>query len=238
MPHQPLPEAESSSPLNSRRSIISPSISDEEESRKRVALSPSPEIDLSPPELDDEDGPPTPAGSFSGRSSLALDGPNTTHRDVTDPHRAVSPPLEGDEKEFTQTASSMQARTLSQANTPAPEELSPLDEGDFEDDMDDEVVESEAVETIRNREAAAALFGQSHAIGADALSSPALKAQHAPPQQTPASATRTKFEEMDLDPKEEAKETILRPDGAWENEPIMKPEDVDLDTLDDLLESF
>ncbi|KAI9803038.1 MAG: hypothetical protein M1825_002273 [Sarcosagium campestre] len=111
-PHQPLPIASTESPLpSSRRSIISPSISSDEdqELRKRVALSPSPEVDLSPPEIEEPDHDPlTPAGSFSGRSSLARD---ISQLDVgLMSHRAISPPLEGDEKEFTQTATQLQSK--------------------------------------------------------------------------------------------------------------------------------
>jgi hypothetical protein len=46
--------------------------------------------------------PPTPTGSFSGRVDP-----------VPRNHRATSPPLEKDEKEFTQTARGMQNRKLS-----------------------------------------------------------------------------------------------------------------------------
>jgi hypothetical protein len=93
-----------------QRAIISPSISsaasrsDEADAERRRELSPSPEVDLSSPEFDDEDmtAPPTPSGSFSSRR-------DSTQRN----HRATSPPLEKDEKEFTQTARGMQKRQLS-----------------------------------------------------------------------------------------------------------------------------
>jgi hypothetical protein len=105
-PHQPIPD-----PLTmqfAQRAIISPALSstpsrtDEADAERRRELSPSPEVDLSSPELDDEDmlSPPTPTGSFSGRR----EPPRNT--------RATSPPLEKDEKEFTQTARGMQKRNL------------------------------------------------------------------------------------------------------------------------------
>jgi len=56
-------------------------------------------------------GPPTPPGSFSARSSLA---PHDLHHRLSHNHRAASPPLEGDEKEFTQTATSARERTSSE----------------------------------------------------------------------------------------------------------------------------
>ncbi|KAI9051157.1 hypothetical protein LZ554_005259 [Drepanopeziza brunnea f. sp. 'monogermtubi'] len=92
------------------RAIISPSVSsaasrsDEADAERRRELSPSPEVDLSSPGYEDDDvtTPPTPTGSFSARTAQ-------TPRN----HRATSPPLEKDEKEFTQTARGMQKRKLS-----------------------------------------------------------------------------------------------------------------------------
>ena len=92
--HQPIPEP-SHFP---QRTIISPSISSaasrsDDDAERRRELSPSPEIDLST----EFDGPSSPA--FSSREA---------------PHsRAASPPLEKDEKEFTQTARGMQKRQMS-----------------------------------------------------------------------------------------------------------------------------
>lgn len=96
------------------RAIITPSAtsaSEDADEERRRELSPSPEVDLSSPEFDDMDDddvpmPGTPIGSFSGRhtSVLAIAAQN---------HRAASPPLEKDEKEFTQTADGLQKRKLS-----------------------------------------------------------------------------------------------------------------------------
>lgn len=114
-PHQPLPAFSSGeSPLPSnRRAIISPSLSsdDDQDGRRRAALSPSPEVDLSVPDdgADEMQGPPTPAGSsFSGRSSLSRDGSHPDAEVMS--RRVMSPPLEGDEREFTRTASAMQSK--------------------------------------------------------------------------------------------------------------------------------
>lgn len=95
------------------RAIVTPSATsaseDADEDRRRE-LSPSPEVDLSSPELDDLDDdvpmPGTPIGSFSGRHNSVL-------VIATQNHRATSPPLEKDEKEFTQTADGLQRRKLS-----------------------------------------------------------------------------------------------------------------------------
>lgn len=167
--------------------IISPSVSsasvDEDaeaaEDRKREALSPSPEVDLSAQYLESGPGPdvayhhsPTPADSFSGRSSLARDGSHggsSSDSVLSHNHRAASPPLEGDEKEFTQTASSMRLRGMS------------LDEltvrPSTESMVDPQMEESEEERAKRNREAAEALFGahHPHTMGLPMMSSPLVK---------------------------------------------------------------
>lgn len=86
-------------------SLTDDSGSDDIEIRRRD-LSPSPEVDLSPPEFDDIDDdlglPITPLGSLKRRFHYR------------DPRRD-SPPLERDEREFTQTADVLQKRKLSDA---------------------------------------------------------------------------------------------------------------------------
>ncbi|KAK2765615.1 hypothetical protein FQN54_008469 [Arachnomyces sp. PD_36] len=133
-PHQPLPE--NSDDIISPISQITPSVSnvsdhdddEEEDLRERAQLSPSPEVDLST-EFDEDQAqidddlngrnasvrPPTPNGSFSARSSLGPHDHSHNHGpySLSHNHRAISPPLEGDEKEFTQTASSVRERTSS-----------------------------------------------------------------------------------------------------------------------------
>ncbi|KAK3504026.1 hypothetical protein B0T13DRAFT_148301 [Neurospora crassa] len=121
-PHQPLPDPAQAAALNlASRAIISPSISsaasgtDESDLDRRRELSPSPEVDLSSPEFDDmEDDvpmPSTPIGSFSTRYCLSgVHSSNNSQNGRN--HRAVSPPLEKDEKEFTQTATGLQKRKL------------------------------------------------------------------------------------------------------------------------------
>jgi len=109
--HQPIPETSNNHFVS--RAVISPSISSaasrsdeaDTDAERRRELSPSPEVDLSSPEFDDSTmmSPPTPSGSFSGR---------VDHMPRN--NRATSPPLEKDEKEFTQTARGMQKRKMSQ----------------------------------------------------------------------------------------------------------------------------
>jgi hypothetical protein len=89
-------------------SLTDDSGSDDIEGRRRE-LSPSPEVDLSPPEFDDVDDdasmPLTPIGSFGSVHTRYIRYPRDLRRD--------SPPLEKDEREFTQTADVLQKRKLS-----------------------------------------------------------------------------------------------------------------------------
>lgn len=122
-PHKPLP-TEILTLQTAQAAIVTPSVSltddsgsDDIESRRRE-LSPSPEVDLLPPEFDD-----------------MMDGislPTTPHKRrflARDPRRD-SPPLEKDEREFTQTADVLQKRKLSDALAP-PENLERSNPAEF-----------------------------------------------------------------------------------------------------------
>ncbi|KAA8646131.1 hypothetical protein EYZ11_011723 [Aspergillus tanneri] len=119
---QPLPE-------NSDDAIIpgvegkhfTPSVSsadlDEEDAlaRERSRLSPSPEVDLSSPDFETEDidldgrADPNSVARHSGEF------PDHSHQArLLHSNRAASPPLEGDEKEFTLTASAVRERASEQ----------------------------------------------------------------------------------------------------------------------------
>lgn len=110
-PHQPLPEnLEDMVAMDEKRltpSLSSGSVDQDEDDaveRERSRLSPSPEIDLSSPEFEEEHD------TFNARhTSGAHTNQNNSHR-LSHNHRAASPPLEGDEREFTQTASSLRER--------------------------------------------------------------------------------------------------------------------------------
>ncbi|KAI1341154.1 hypothetical protein F5Y15DRAFT_377070 [Xylariaceae sp. FL0016] len=130
-PHQSLPD-----PITAARSaIITPSLSsssstseDADCDRRRESL--SPEVDLSSPEFDDMEEdfpmPGTPMGSLS-----------TRHRSLhptTRGHRGEEPPLEKDEKEFTQTADGLQKRKASGELLSA----SPIDQVVIDDGMSNE----------------------------------------------------------------------------------------------------
>lgn len=112
MPHQPIPDSSIVNTLPQRR-VISPSLSsnaDEEPDaiRARFRLSPSPEIDLSPP---DPDGPDVDAVNacmtFSNRSSMSRDA-SSASLNLVHNTRAISPPLEREERDFKQTANQLQ----------------------------------------------------------------------------------------------------------------------------------
>lgn len=232
--------------------IISPSLSnasiDEDDAeaaeiRKREAFSPSPEIDLSVPELDamtqtedDFHYPATPAGSTpSSRSSLARDGSSgstSEDRGLSHSHRAKSPPLDGDEKEFTQTASNMRMRGMSfddqsvrqsteaESNIPA-----------TVDEM--HLHETEEEVAHRNQEDGAALFGghpQPQGIGSAMMSSPYVKPVH----MRNSMERTTQSVSSDVVMKEPI--TILGDQGYdWE---MREPESIRLEELDDLLGGF
>lgn len=140
--------------------IISPSLTsaeNEEEdknSRSRVAMSPSPEIELSIPDLDHYDSPMSAADGYSSTHMLSqISSHENSNSNLA--HGQTSPPLEGDEREFTQTASSLQQRRKSEsmdikiAPTPAVKV----------DETMTEAEDSEEKRALHNRSDAAALFG-------------------------------------------------------------------------------
>ncbi|KHO01699.1 uncharacterized protein MAM_00700 [Metarhizium album ARSEF 1941] len=122
-PRQNLPDSSITQPIR-LPAVVTPSVSltddsgsDDADGRRRE-LSPSPEVDLSSPEFDDmEDDagmPITPIGSFKSHSNRLRHG-----RDL----RRDSPPLETDEREFTQTADILQKRKFIHENTPTGSEM-------------------------------------------------------------------------------------------------------------------
>lgn len=249
IPRQELP-ADSSDILtsphagfNGGKRIISPSISsgsvDEDseaaEERRRDALSPSPEVDLSAHDLDpagsgpevDFVTPPTPAGSsFSGRSSLARDGSNGSPSEdvLSHNHRAASPPLEGDEKEFTQTASNMRMRGMSLDDLTVRPSTETLNLPQTEEDEEEKA--------RKNREAAEALFGTHHPqMGLALASSPMVK-----PIQLPVAEKEVKQERQDLEMQEPM--SILGESGMGLTWDTRETEDIQIEDLDDLFGSI
>jgi len=105
-PHQPIPETDDIvSAVDGKQ--ITPSVSsleDEEDAMVRER-SPSPEVDLSSPDFEEDPNSSASHGSSSDHFSDASNLLRLMHS-----NRAASPPLEGDEKEFTQTASAVRER--------------------------------------------------------------------------------------------------------------------------------
>lgn len=140
--------------------------------------------------------PPTPTGSFSGRTETVR---NT---------RASSPPLEKDEKEFTQTARGMQKRKLGG------------------DDVEMSGVPSDMEDHHAKNLEGDAFFGEGrnpavhHA--AVFVSSPAMKPSLA------LNILKRPFEENDL---------WARVEGAMEWD-MRSPENVELEELDGMLDDF
>ncbi|KAJ5804632.1 uncharacterized protein N7518_000935 [Penicillium psychrosexuale] len=133
-PHQPIPETDDLvSAVGSKH--LTPSVSsleDEEDAMVRER-SPSPEVDLSSPDFE-EHGDLNPSASHGGSSNHFSTASNLTR--LMNSHRAASPPLEGDEKEFTQTASAVRERASeekaesSRSQSILSESLSALDDRD------------------------------------------------------------------------------------------------------------
>ncbi|KAI1175211.1 hypothetical protein F4777DRAFT_340179 [Nemania sp. FL0916] len=106
-PHLPLPDSFSIQ----QSAILTPSLSssgsttEDTDNDRRRELSLSPEVDLSSPEFDDdvEDRYPIPRISIGAAS-----GRHRPLHNLSRIHRADEPPLEKDEKEFTQTADGLQ----------------------------------------------------------------------------------------------------------------------------------
>ena len=250
---------------SSPKRIISPSLSNASqdddpcalEDRKRAALSPSPEIDLSF-DLDetvysaisdrapDFPSPPatTPTSFQTSRSSMGREG-SDPDRDLGLNRRAESPPLEGDEREFTATARGMRLRGMSV------DDINRIDGKSGATKMEGkmDLTETEEEKAKRNSEAAETLFGGHHRHhshsqpeqGNMILSSPMVKPVAVAMGMNSiighnagdAKDARVKTGDMDL----AMEGTSILGESVfglgWE---ISRPENVDLDELDDLLD--
>ena len=237
-PHQAIPDPATSATLSAsyptpQRSIISPSLSgaessesrtdsqeDEQDAIRRRQLSPSPEVDLSSPEFDDEpcedDGsvaPPTPSGSFSGRLVRGSSAQSSSRR-------GASPPLEKDEREFTLTARGMQRRKMNGRlpSTDSPAQLGEPSKASKERDLDGD------------------LFGehrhQAHLGAANGMqglvSSPAMKPTMLPLMQTGSSLGKRNWGDM-------SEEVWIRESEDWDSR---SPEMVGLEELDGMLYGY
>ena len=233
--------------------IISPSLSNASqedddpstaEERRRTALSPSPEIDLTL-DLDDttqqnasnvEPDFPAPGSTLnSGRGSIAREG-SDCERDLGLNRRAESPPLEVEEREFTHTAQNISMRAMS------------IDESSItlvkKQESDSDLPESEEQRALRNSEAVDTLFGSNHSEahhqhsgsdGAMVLSSPLFKAVQQPPTQQSKQDMLMKVVGGDADIDMNGGSILGESGFAWD---IQRPENVCLDELDDLFGEY
>lgn len=159
-PHQPFPEPAET--IAAQRRIISPSLTSAENededgpnTRKRNEMSPSPEVDLYSPILDD-----THPHLSSHHSFPTILAHTPSHeRSKTLPHGRTSPPLERDEREFTQTASSLQQRRRSETKELEEAKDIPKPTIEASDEPMIQPDESEESAALRNKEAAEQLFG-------------------------------------------------------------------------------
>ena len=262
MPPQPLPE--NADPISKHSRIISPSLSsasaaDEEDdryNRARAALSPSPEVDLSSPELDDEntDNPQPSHGAFSSRNSVTREHPPTT-ANLAHNRRAASPQLEFEERDFKQTANLLheQAR-LRRASE---EDVKMADTTAGAEDQSGSVaqsVEDGSNEEEQDTEAAAELFQQAEHLRPYAranmeFSSPVLQPRRLDgATETSTNGSPLKHQNrndltgdlmtLDLDHSSDyPMPSFEQPDAfAWES--LQSPENIELSELDDMFDAF
>lgn len=255
-PHQPIPEVSAMVPVTRR--VISPSLSshnDEEHenryTRDRHQLSPSPEVVLSSPELEDESDHDV-GSTFSGRNSLSRDvsASNLSHN-----RRAQSPPLEREERDFKQTANELQQQRRDSQQQRAGSMSSDVaikiegqESGDVRSSIETSDVQEVAAKT--NRDALPSLFPYHDNLGAPIqvtydFSSPVLRPQHAPMQLDmkvlPANDhiehhMDDKMDAMNLDHDSKDAMDIM---SAWdENGDLRSPEDIELDELQGVFDGY
>ena len=250
---------------NGSKRIISPSLSNASqddddpsavEDRKRAALSPSPEIDLS---LDLEElshnaatntstdfpTPPTPAGSSfsSARASLGREG-SGSDRDLDLNRRAQSPRLERDEREFTATARGMRLSGLLLEATQNNGSNTTNDlQTQLKSEIEMDIVETEEEKAKHSSEAAATLFAIQRARGTSTeppllLSSPFSKPMdiQMPAFRKEAMRIKHEYQEHEDVVMDDEDTTVGKSfDDLWDSR---GPEEVELDELDCLFEEY
>ncbi|EXJ67891.1 uncharacterized protein A1O5_09238 [Cladophialophora psammophila CBS 110553] len=230
-PRMPLPESSNDilpQPVLSVKNLT-PSVSDHSQvdddldQRDRARLSPSPEVELYSPDLDQDDSmePPTPGDHFSARSSLNPDGTTDVRRRS---NRAPSPALEEDERGFTETATAVRARGMSLHN-PTVQASIEVDEKPSAVEVLEETPEQRQK---RDRELGLALFGQSHQalhVPEQKLFSSSPMIQARPDHQAPVAKSNLT---LDLDGIEMGM-------ASWS---MMSPEQIDVEELDEMFMGF
>lgn len=209
--------------------------------RERTQLSPSPEVDLSSPELDDDSTSDAPGSTFSGRSSLPRDHPNPSN--LSHNRRAESPPLEREERDFKQTANELQQQRRNSQQQDARKGTTEM-QCSLEDSMSVTMsIEGDENDERRCSEAAAFLFGDHDGLSTSVstvydLSSPAMKPQHGANIGIPGWGIRKDLDAMSLDADRDRMDGIDTW-GAWgDNDVFRNPENVELDELEDLFDAY
>jgi hypothetical protein len=217
--------------MNNSR-IISPSLTsaaDEDEEhglRRRSEMSPSPEVELTSPDLDDHDSPLSRSASFPN-SNMA---PETTHAPGLAQNR-TSPPLERDEHEFTQTANSLQM--LRKTESVEMDMLLTITSDQSDEPMI--VVEDESEESAvrRNKEAADVLFGQSdHHLSLRRQNFLASSPMLHPQMEIDSMSGKPVTPNLSLSINDDKMDSSF----VWTE--LKSPETLELDELDDLFESY
>ncbi|KAF2487617.1 hypothetical protein BDY17DRAFT_320145 [Neohortaea acidophila] len=269
MPKQPVPLA--MDPILKPHRIISPSLSsasaadedDEQYNRARQALSPSPEVDLSTPELDNEDTehPPTPGAPFSARNSVSRSRA-ASNSDLTRHRRAGSPPLEREERDFKQTANALHEQALQRRNSQQSHSTNPTSphasssgaDGEEEPTVSMSIEEdSEESRARKTSEDAAALFGQADhlkPLGPHSVlfSSPLLGPQNALRIDTGSLHSKSEkadepMENLNLDQHRatttavvSSKDDVVEVMLDWDD--LQSPENVEMAELEDMFDSY
>jgi hypothetical protein len=200
-------------------SISDPSVAGDDIDMETRGRSPSPEVELFSPDLEQESPiptPPTPGEAFSGRNSLNPDG---TADIRSRPNRAPSPALEADERGFTETATAVRARGMSLQGPPPQPSVEVQPSTIIEEDETPEQQQS------RDRSLADALFGSTHT----GLLVPEQKALVSSPMMQPKSDHHAKMAlTLNLD-------DIEMSDAQYA---MRSPETIEVDELDSMFTGF
>lgn len=241
-PHQPIPQHENDAA--SKRSVVSPALSDDEEDRRRTELSPSPEVDLELGEESETDSPDETSSSLStSRASIIMRERTTSPASLNNKSALSTPALEGDEREFSQSAIFIERRSASREVDQNGESGNKRSRGEYEaDGTDDRHIESST------NDAATMLLGYGTSTPiVSVFSSPIV----GPTNLTTSIISRVKCEnsisadvvqnhDRDQEKSNNTSESVLGLGlGNWGGElerHLGSPESVELDELDDLLD--
>ena len=249
---RPQPVPESSEPIPKANRIISPSLSsasaadeeDEHYNRRRQALSPSPEVDLSSPELEDEvsQEPPTPGAPFSGRNSVARER-SASASNLSHNRRAASPQLEHEERDFKQTANALYEQALQRRNSQQSQQDVSMEQADAsagaeQDDAAVEMATEESDEStaLKNSEDAAALFGHAETVEQhmELFSSPVFGAENELQLDQVAMKPEKPSAPITLDLSHQQKDVASIVD--WDM--LQSPENVEMAELEDMFDAY